>query len=80
MTAVLLAGLSGSAVAEGRSPCLVLYPIAQGGLIREGRSVGLLAPGVLLLCSFRPSLPLILVGVAGNKSINTCVMGGIVQA
>ncbi|MCF8160164.1 MAG: TRAP transporter large permease subunit [Polaromonas sp.] len=75
---VLLAGLSGSAVADAAALVSILYPMMRKGGYPEGRSLGLLASGGIIAPVIPPSLPLILVGVAGNISIKNLFMGGIV--
>jgi len=78
LTAVLLAGLSGSAVADAAALVSILYPMMRKAGYPEGRSVGLLAAGGIIAPVIPPSLPLILVGVAGNISIKNLFLGGIV--
>lgn len=77
MTAILLAGLSGSAVADAAALVSILYPMMREANYPEGRSVGLLASGGIIAPVIPPSLPLILVGVAGNISIKNLFLGGI---
>lgn len=78
LTAVLLAGLSGSAVADAAALVSILYPMMRKAGYPEGRSVGLLAAGGIIAPVIPPSLPLILIGVAGNISIKNLFLGGIV--
>lgn len=78
LTAVLLAGLSGSAVADAAALVSILYPMMRKAGYPEGRSVGLLASGGIIAPVIPPSLPLILIGVAGNISIKDLFLGGIV--
>jgi tripartite ATP-independent transporter DctM subunit len=75
---VLLAGLSGSAVADAAALVSILYPMMRKGGYPEGRSIGLLASGGIIAPVIPPSLPLILIGVAGNISIKNLFIGGIV--
>ncbi|MBD8892554.1 TRAP transporter large permease subunit [Roseibium litorale] len=77
LTAILLAGLSGSAVADAAALVAILYPMMRNANYPEGRSVGLLASGGIIAPVIPPSLPLILVGVAGNISIKNLFLGGI---
>ena len=77
MTAILMAGLSGSAVADAAALVSILYPMMRKGNYPEGASVGLLASGGIIAPVIPPSLPLILVGVAGNISIKNLFLGGI---
>ncbi|MEJ8472564.1 TRAP transporter large permease subunit [Roseibium algae] len=77
-TSVLLAGLSGSAVADAAALVSILYPMMKQAGYPEGRSMGLLASGGIIAPVIPPSLPLILVGVAGGISIKSLFLGGIV--
>ncbi len=77
LTAIVLAGLSGSAVADAAALVSILYPMMKQAGYPEGRSLGLLASGGIIAPIIPPSLPLILVGVAGNISIAKLFMAGI---
>lgn len=77
-TSVLLAGLSGSAVADAAALVSILYPMMRNANYPEGRSIGLLASGGIIAPVIPPSLALILIGVAGNISIKNLFIGGIV--
>ncbi|TJZ84385.1 TRAP transporter large permease subunit [Paracoccus hibiscisoli] len=77
LTAIVLAGLSGSAVADAAALVSILYPMMRKAGYPEGRSLGLLASGGIIAPIIPPSLPLILVGVAGNISIAKLFMAGI---
>lgn len=77
-TSVLLAGLSGSAVADAAALVSILYPMMKQSGYPEGRSLGLLAAGGIIAPVIPPSLPLIVLGVAGNISIAQLFIGGIV--
>lgn len=76
-TAILLAGLSGSAVADAAALVSILYPMMRKANYPEASSMGLLASGGLIAPVIPPSLPLIIVGVAGNISIASLFLGGI---
>lgn len=78
ITSVLLAGLSGSAVADAAALVSILYPMMRKSGYPAARSVGLLAAGGIIAPVIPPSLPLILIGVAGNLSIAKLFIGGIV--
>lgn len=78
MASVLLAGLSGSAVADAAALVSILYPMMKAANYPEGSSMGLLASGGIIAPVIPPSLPLILVGVAGGISIKNLFLGGIV--
>lgn len=77
-TSVLLAGLSGSAVADAAALVSILYPMMKKAGYPESRSMGLLASGGIIAPVIPPSLPLIIMGVAGNISIAKLFIGGIV--
>nr|WP_252193083.1 TRAP transporter large permease subunit [Rhizobium sp. CSW-27] len=77
ITSVLLAGLSGSAVADAAALVSILYPMMRKSGYPEGPSIGLLASGGIIAPVIPPSLPLIIVGVAGNISIAKLFLGGI---
>ena len=77
LTSVLLAGLSGSAVADAAALVSILYPMMKQGGYPQGRSLGLLASGGIIAPIIPPSLPLIVVGVAGNISIAKLFLAGI---
>ena len=78
LTSILLAGLSGSAVADAAAIVSILYPMMKAAKYPEGTSMGLLASGGIIAPVIPPSLPLILVGVAGGISIKNLFLGGIV--
>lgn len=76
-TAVLIAGLSGSAVADLAALTSIVYPMMKSSGYPVGRSIGLLASGGIIAPVIPPSLPLILIGVAGGISIKDLFLGGI---
>ncbi len=77
-TSMLLAGLSGSAVADAAALVSILYPMMRAANYPQGSSLGLLAAGGLIAPVIPPSLPMIILGVAGNISISKLFLGGIV--
>ena len=77
LTSIVLASLSGSAVADAAALVSILYPMMRNAGYPEGRSLGLLASGGIIAPIIPPSLPLILIGVAGNISIAKLFMAGI---
>ena len=77
ITSIVLAGLSGSAVADAAALVSILYPMMRNAGYPQGRSLGLLASGGIIAPISPPSLPLILIGVAGNISIAQLFMAGI---
>ncbi len=76
-TAIVLAGLSGSAAADAAALVAILFPMMRKAGYPEARSAGLLAAGGIIAPVIPPSVPLILIGVAGNISIAKLFMGGI---
>lgn len=78
LTSILLAGLSGSAVADAAALVSILYPMMRKAGYPPSSSVGLLASGGIIGPVIPPSLPLIIIGVAGNISIAKLFIGGIV--
>lgn len=77
ITSIVLAGLSGSAVADAAALVSILYPMMRKAGYPQESSLGLLASGGLIAPVIPPSLPLILIGVAGNISIGKLFMAGI---
>ncbi|MFT4013859.1 MAG: TRAP transporter large permease subunit [Paracoccus sp. (in: a-proteobacteria)] len=77
ITSVVLAGLSGSAVADAAALVSILYPMMKKAGYPQDSSLGLLASGGLIAPVIPPSLPLILIGVSGNISIGKLFMAGI---
>ncbi|WP_319518318.1 TRAP transporter large permease subunit [uncultured Martelella sp.] len=78
LTSIVLAGLSGSAVADAAALVSIIYPMMREANYPQKRSVGLLAAGGIIAPVIPPSLPLIIMGVAGNISIAKLFLGGIV--
>ncbi|SBS38405.1 Sialic acid TRAP transporter permease protein SiaT [Marinomonas spartinae] len=78
LTSILLAGLSGSAVADAAALVSILYPMMRGAKYPEGSSIGLLASGGIIAPVIPPSIPLILIGVAGGISIKNLFIAGVV--
>ncbi len=78
LTSILLAGLSGSAVADAAALVSILYPMMKNAGYPPSHSVGLMAAGGIIAPVIPPSLPLIIMGVAGNISIAKLFLGGIV--
>ncbi|MFZ0100184.1 MAG: TRAP transporter large permease subunit [Gemmobacter sp.] len=77
ITAIVLSGLSGSAVADAAALVSILFPMMMKANYPREQSLGLLASGGLIGPVIPPSLPLILIGVAGNISIGKLLIGGI---
>ncbi len=78
ITSIILAGLSGSAVADAAALISILFPMMRKANYPEAYSAGLLGAGGIIAPVIPPSLPLIIIGVAGNISIAKLFLGGIV--
>lgn len=65
-------------MADAAALVSILYPMMKQSGYPEGRSLGLLAAGGIIAPVIPPSLPLIVLGVAGNISIAKLFIGGIV--
>ena len=76
-TSVVLAGLSGSAAADAAALVAILFPMMKKANYPTSRSAGLLAAGGIIAPVIPPSVPFIIIGVAGNISIAKLFMGGI---
>lgn len=77
LVAIVLAGLSGSATADAAALVAILFPMMKQAGYPEARSAGLLAAGSIIAPVIPPSVPLILIGVAGNISIAKLFMAGL---
>ncbi len=64
-------------MADAAALVSILYPVMRKAGYPAGPSMGLLASGGIIAPVIPPSLPLILVGVAGNISIKDLFLGGI---
>ena len=78
MAAVIMASLSGSAVADTAAIAAIVVPMMRSSGYNVGRSVGLVASGGIIAPIIPPSIPFILFGVAGNVSITKLFLAGIV--
>ncbi len=76
--AMVMASLSGSAVADTAALASMLLPMMRQANYPVGRSAGLLAAGGIIAPILPPSIPLILIGVAGGISITKLFLAGIV--
>ena len=77
ITSVVLAGLSGSAVADAAALIAILLPMMRKANYPETASIGLLASGGIIAPIIPPSLPFIIIGVTGNISIAKLFLAGI---
>ncbi|UOA32903.1 Sialic acid TRAP transporter large permease protein SiaM [Sulfitobacter sp. DSM 110093] len=78
VTAVLLASLSGSAIADTAVLAGMLVPIMRKSGYPMGRASGLIASGGIIAPVIPPSIGYIVFGVAGNVSITRLFLSGIV--
>lgn len=78
VTAVLLASLSGSAIADTAVLAGMLVPIMRETGYPMGRASGLIASGGIIAPIIPPSIGYIVFGVAGNVSITRLFLSGIV--
>ena len=78
VASVLLASLSGSAVADAAALATLLVPMMVSAGHNQGQSCGLVAAGGIIGPIIPPSIPFILFGVAGGVSISKLFLAGIV--
>ena len=76
--AVIMASLSGSAVADTAALASVLIPLMRNAGYDINRSCGLIACGGIIAPVIPPSIGMILFGVAGGVSITKLFIAGIV--
>ncbi len=77
LAAVLLAALSGSAVADAAMLAALLFPMMTAAGHDPARSAGLIAASSLVAPIIPPSIGFIVFGVAANVSISRLFMAGI---
>ncbi|MDB5872561.1 MAG: dicarboxylate transporter-DctM subunit [Ramlibacter sp.] len=78
MAAVLMAALSGSAVADAAALAALLLPMMNRAGYDTARSAGLLASAAIIAPIIPPSIGFVVFGVAANVSISKLFMAGIV--
>jgi len=78
VAAVIMASLSGSAVADTAALASVLVPLMRKAGYDVDRSCGLIACGGIIAPVIPPSIGMILFGVAGGVSITKLFIAGIV--
>lgn len=78
VASILLASLSGSAVADAAALATLLVPMMVASGHNQGQSCGLVAAGGIIGPIIPPSIPFILFGVAGGVSISKLFLAGIV--
>jgi len=77
-TSVVLASLSGSAIADTAAIAALLIPMMRNNGYNLERSSGLIAAGGIIAPIIPPSMSFIIYGVATNLSITRLFMAGIV--
>jgi tripartite ATP-independent transporter DctM subunit len=78
LAAVIMASLSGSAVADTAALSALLIPMMKQAGYQVNRSAGLIASGGIIAPVIPPSIGMIIFGVAGNVSITKLFLAGIV--
>jgi TRAP-type transport system large permease protein len=78
VAAIIMASLSGSAVADTAALAAILIPMMRAAGYNVARSAGLVAAGGIIAPVIPPSIGFILFGVAGNVSITKLFLAGIV--
>ncbi|WP_310565814.1 TRAP transporter large permease subunit [Hydrogenophaga sp.] len=76
--AVLMASMSGSALADTAALATILLPMMREHGYPMHRSAGLLASGGIIAPIIPPSMPFIIYGVTTNTSISALFLSGIV--
>ena len=78
MAAVIMAALSGSAVADAAALASLLMPMMVAAGHDKARSAGLIASAGIIAPVIPPSIGFVIFGVAGGVSISKLFMAGIV--
>lgn len=78
VAAVILASLSGSAVADTAALAALLVPMMKNAGYDVNRSCGLIAAGGIIAPVIPPSIGFIIFGVAANVSITKLFLAGVV--
>ena len=78
MAAVIMASLSGSAVADAAALAALLLPMMSAAGHDKARSAGLLSAASIIAPIIPPSIGFVIFGVAANVSISKLFMAGIV--
>ena len=78
LAAVMLASLSGSAVADTAALAALLLPMMVRAGHDKARAGGLIGAAGIIAPIIPPSIPFVIFGVAGNVSIGKLFMAGIV--
>ncbi|KAI1697418.1 tripartite ATP-independent periplasmic transporter, dctM component domain-containing protein [Ditylenchus destructor] len=76
--AVLMASMSGSALADTAALATILLPMMRSHGYPMGTSAGLIAAGGIIAPIIPPSMPFVIYGVTTNTSISALFLSGIV--
>jgi TRAP-type transport system large permease protein len=76
--AVLMASMSGSALADTAALATILMPMMRNQGYPMGTSAGLIASGGIIAPIIPPSMPFVIYGVTTNTSISALFVSGIV--
>jgi len=76
--AIMLASMSGSAIADTAALATLLLPMMRRQNYPEGPSAGLIAAGGTIARIIPPSMPMVIYGVTTGTSITKLFLGGIV--
>lgn len=77
VAAVLLASMSGSALADTAALATILLPMMRGQKYPDGSSAGLIASGGIIAPIIPPSMPFVIYGVTTNTSISKLFLSGV---
>ena len=78
MAAIVMASLSGSAIADTAAIAAIVIPMMKAAGYNLGRAAGLVAAGGIIAPVIPPSIGFIIFGVAANVSITKLFLAGIV--
>lgn len=78
MAAIIMASLSGSAIADTAAIAAIVIPMMKAAGYNLGRAAGLVAAGGIIAPVIPPSIGFIIFGVAANVSITKLFLAGIV--
>ena len=78
IAALILASLSGSAIADSAALAAILMPMMRKAGYPEGQSTGLLAAGGIIAPIIPPSIAFVVYGAVANVSITKMFLAGIV--
>lgn len=77
LAAMIMASLSGSAVADTAAVAALLVPMMRQANYPVNRAAGLIGSGGIIAAIIPPSIPLIIFGVSSGLSISKLFMAGI---